>query len=98
MENRILEKANVAEQDYIRQGSQTILKMSSRNSTLNILKLILINYILPSSTKSFITEILHWVTTSSIESITEFTLSQNTPGSDKCPYFANLYSGLFEKL
>ena len=40
MENRILEKANVTEQDYIRQGSQTILKMSSRNSTLNILKLI----------------------------------------------------------
>ena len=31
MENRILEKANVAEQDYIRQGSQAILKMSSRN-------------------------------------------------------------------
>ena len=40
MENRILEQANVAEQDYMRQVSQTILKMSSRNSTLNILKLI----------------------------------------------------------
>ena len=40
MENRILEQANIAEQDYMRQGSQTILKMSSRNSTLNILKLI----------------------------------------------------------